>query len=237
MYSLIDAHSDKHLWAETYDRDLTANNVYAIQSEIAESITSALDSALTPEDRERLEKVPTESLDAYHAYLLGKQRMINRTSASLRQAADYFQRAVEIDPDYALAYVGLADTYMLLGNYGNLSVGEMQALALPALQSALRLDDRLAEAYASMGAISSKSGDYAAAEAAYKRAIDLDPNYATALHWYADLLVTYVSRPESRHSATAKSACAGSFVAIDKYHARRVIRKTWAASKKQWPST
>jgi TolB-like protein/Tfp pilus assembly protein PilF len=193
---LVDAQSDKHLWAETYDRDLTARNVYAIQSEIAESITSALNSVLSPEDRERLDKVPTESLDAYHAYLLGKQRMINRTSASLKQAADYFQTAIGLDPGYALAYVGLADTYMLLGDYSNLSLGEMLTLALPALQSALRLDDRLAEAYASMGAISSKRGDYAEAEDAFKRAIDLDPNYATAYHWYGDLLVTYLGRPE-----------------------------------------
>jgi TolB-like protein/Tfp pilus assembly protein PilF len=193
---LVDARSDEHLWAETYDRDLTTRNVYAIQTEIAESITSALNSALTPEDRERLDNVPTESLDAYHAYLLGKQRMINRTSASLKQAADYFHRAIELDPGYALAYVGLADTYMLLGDYGDLSLGEMLTLALPALQSALRLDNRLAEAYASMGAISSKSGDYAAAEAAYKRAIELDPNYATAYHWYGDLLVTYLRQPE-----------------------------------------
>ena len=72
----------------------------------------------------------------------------------------------------------------------------MLTLALPALRSALRLDDRLAEAYASMGAISSKSGEYAAAEDAFKRAIDLDPNYATAYHWYGDLLVTYLGRPE-----------------------------------------
>ncbi|MFC1796770.1 tetratricopeptide repeat protein [Pseudomonadota bacterium] len=193
---LVDAQSDEHLWAETYDRDLTTRNVYAIQTEIAESITSALNSALSLEDRERLDKVPTESLDAYHAYLLGKQRMINRTSASLKQAADYFQTAVELDPGYALAYVGLADTYMLLGDYSNLSLGEMQTLAVPALQSALRLDDRLAEAYTSMGAISSKSGDYVAAENAFKRAINLDPNYATAYHWYGDLLVTYLGRPE-----------------------------------------
>lgn len=194
---LVDAQSDKHLWAETYDRDLTARNVYAIQTEIAESITSALHSTLTSEDHDRLEKVPTESLDAYYAYLLGKQRMINRTSASLRQAADYFQRAVELDPDYALAYVGLADAYMMLGDYGNLSLREMLSLALPALQTALRLDDRLPEAYASKGAIISKSGDYATAEAAYKRAIELDPNYATAHHWYADLLVTYQRRPDA----------------------------------------
>jgi tetratricopeptide (TPR) repeat protein len=193
---LVDARSDEHLWAETYDRDLTTRNVYAIQTDIAESITSALDSALTLEDRQRLEKAPTESLDAYYAYLLGKQRMANRRSASLKQAADYFQTAVELDPDYALAYVGLADTYMLLGDYSNLSLGEMLSLALPALQSALRLDDRLAEAYASMGAIKSKSGDYVAAEAAYQRAIDLNSNYATAYHWYGDLLVTYLGRPE-----------------------------------------
>jgi TolB-like protein/Tfp pilus assembly protein PilF len=177
---LVDARSDGHLWAETYDRDLTTRNVYAIQTEIARSISSALDSALTLEDRQRLEKVPTENLDAYDAYLLGKQRMANRRSASLKQAADYFHTAIELDPDYALAYVGLADTYMLLGDYSNLSLSEMLGLALPALQSALRLDDELAEAYASMGAISAKAGDYAEAEAAYKRAIEFGPNYATA---------------------------------------------------------
>ena len=194
---LVEARSEEYLWAETYDRDLTARNVFAIQTEIAESITGALDSVLTLEDRQQLEKTPTESLDAFYSYLHGKQRMANRRSTSLKQAADYFQTAVEIDPAYALAYVGLADTYMLLGDYSNLSLGEMLTLALPALQSALRLDDRLAEAYASMGAIRAKTGDYAAAEAAYKRAIDLDPNYATAYHWYGDLLVTHLLRPEA----------------------------------------
>jgi TolB-like protein/Tfp pilus assembly protein PilF len=194
---LVDARSDGHLWAETYDRDLTTRNVYAIQTEIARSISSALDSALTLEDRQRLEKVPTENLDAYDAYLLGKQRMANRRSASLKQAADYFHTAIELDPDYALAYVGLADTYMLLGDYSNLSLSEMLGLALPALQSALRLDDELAEAYASMGAISAKAGDYAEAEAAYKRAIEFGPNYATAYHWYGDLLVSHLRQPEA----------------------------------------
>lgn len=194
---LIDAQSDEHLWAETYDRDLTTRNVYAIQTEIAENITTALDSALTPEDREQLAKVPTEDLDAYYAYLLGKQRMINRNSVALQQAADYFQRAIELDPGYALAYVELADTYMLLGDYGDLSLHEMLAKALPALNTALRLDDGLAQAHASMGAISAKTGNYVAAEAAFARAIALDPNYATAYHWYGDVLVTYLRRPEA----------------------------------------
>jgi TolB-like protein/Tfp pilus assembly protein PilF len=202
---LVDARSDEHLWAETYDRDLTPRNVYEIQTEIATSITNALDAALTLEDRHRLEKVPTENLDAYYAYLLGKQQMANRRSASLKQAVDHFQTAVELDPAYALAYVGLADTYMMLGDYSNLSLGEMQAQALPALESALRLDEQSAEAYASLGAIRSKSGDYVAAEAAYRQSIELDPNYATAYHWYGDLLVTYLDRPEAAIPLLEKS--------------------------------
>jgi len=193
---LIDARSDAHLWAETYDRDLTTRNVYAIQTEIAENITAALDSALTPADREQLEKVPTDNLDAYFAYLLGKQRMTNRNSDSLQQAADKFRDAIKLDPDYALAYVGLANTYMLLGDYGDLSLHEMLAKALPALTAALHLDDRLAEAHTSMGAISAKTRNYAAAEASFARAMDLDPNYALAYHWYGDVLVSFLGRPE-----------------------------------------
>jgi TolB-like protein/Flp pilus assembly protein TadD len=193
---LIDARSDEHLWAESYDRDLTARSVYAIQSDIAESITLALDSALTAKDRQRLEKVPTENLDAYYAYMLGRQRMINRNSESLQQAADFFKMAIELDPDYALAYVGLSNTYMLLGDYGNLSLSEMLARALPVINAAMRIDDALAEAHTSIGAIHAKTGNYAAAEAAFERAIELDPNYATAYHWYGDILVAFLRRPQ-----------------------------------------
>jgi TolB-like protein/Tfp pilus assembly protein PilF len=193
---LIDARSDEHMWAESYDRDLTARSVYAIQSEIAENITLALDSALTARDRERLEKVPTENLDAYYAYLLGRQRMITRNSESLEQAAEYFRKAIMLDPDYALAYVGLSNAYMLLGDYGNLSLEEMLAQALPAINTAMRLDERSAEAHTSMGAIRAKTFNYGAAATAFEQAIQLDPNYATAYHWYGDILVTFLGRPQ-----------------------------------------
>jgi TolB-like protein/cytochrome c-type biogenesis protein CcmH/NrfG len=193
---LIDARSDEHLWAETYDRDLTARNVYAIQTEIAENITLALDSALTEEDRAKLDKVPTEDLEAYYAYLLGRQRMVNRNSVSLQQAAEFFQKAVELDPDYALAYVGLANTYILLGDYGNLSLNEMLANALPAINTAMRLDGKLAEAHATMGVIRARTSNYAAAEASFERALSLDSNYATAYHWYGDVLVNFLARPQ-----------------------------------------
>ena len=192
---LIEGRSDTHLWSETYERVLTTRNLFAIQSEIAESISAALDSVLSASDREQLSRVPTENLDAYYAYHLGRQRMVNRTVDSLEQAVDLFRSAIEMDPDYAPAYVGLADAHMLLGDYGDLDLLEMVANAEPALNRALELDVRLAPAYTSLGAIRTKQFDLAAAEAAHLRAIELDPNYATAYHWYGDLLVSYAGRP------------------------------------------
>jgi TolB-like protein/Tfp pilus assembly protein PilF len=191
---LIEAQTDRHLWAETYDRDLTARDLFSIQSEIAESISTALNSTLTSDDREALANIPTENMDAYFAYLIGRQRMANRTAESLEQAAELFQKAIDLDPSYALAYVGLADTWMLLGDYGRLSIEEMAARALPALDRALELDDQLAPAYATLGAVRGKLAEFGAAEASHRRAIQLDPNYATAFHWYGDMLVTFLGR-------------------------------------------
>jgi TolB-like protein/Tfp pilus assembly protein PilF len=192
---LIEGPSDTHLWSDTYERDLTARNLFAIQTDIAGEISVALDSVLTASNREQLARVPTENLDAYYAYHLARQRMINRTVESLEQAMDLFRRAIEMDPEYAYAYVGLADTYMLMGDYGGLDLQKMVASAVPALDRALQLDSRLAPAYASLGAIRTKQFDFDAAEAAHRRAIELDPNYATAYHWYGDLLVSYANRP------------------------------------------
>jgi len=193
---LVAAERDEHIWAETYDRELSTQNIFAIQSDVAKAIANTLQVTLSAQDQASLTRLPTESLEAYQAYLLGRQRMISRAGASLAEAAGYFQRAVELDPEYALAYVGLADTYMLLGDYGAWSLDEMLSKAEPALDKALELNDQLAEAYASMGAIKTKTGEYAEAEAAHLRAIELDPNYATTYHWYGDLLVTYLHRFE-----------------------------------------
>ena len=184
----IDARTDEHLWAESYDRQLTVADIFAIQSEIATAIAEALRATLSPEEKERLETVPTENLAAYDAYLLGRQRMMKRVSVALAEAVDYFQQAIELDPDFALAYVGLAESYQLQGDYSGLAQNEMFNKAANAIAKALELDDRLGEAYASLGRIKTFSGDFEGAEPAFQRALQLNSNYATAHDWYAILL-------------------------------------------------
>ena len=116
---------------------------------------------------------PTTNLEAYDAYLLGQQRMAKRTSASLKEAAQSFQKAIDLDPNYALAHVGLADATLRLAEYGTLSVSEVLSKAEPLLHKAIQLDGRLGEAYASLGILSLLKGDFAAAESAFQRANEL----------------------------------------------------------------
>ncbi len=185
---LINANTDEHLWAETYDRGLTASNIFAIQSEIARAIARALLTTLSPEEQTRIAAVPTENLAAYEAYLLGKQRMAKRTSKALAEALDNFQQAITLDPSYALAYVGLADVYQLQIGYSGLPPDETNALAESAINKALALDDKSGEAYASLGLLKWQKREYAGAEVAFKQALALNPSYATAYQWYAALL-------------------------------------------------
>ncbi len=194
---LIDAATDEHLWAERYDREITAENLFGIQNEIAVAIAAAMETELSARDRTTLGSVPTDNLEAYQAYLIGKQRMITRSSDSLGAALEYFDKAILLDPDFAPAYVGLADTYMLLGDYGNLAREEMTAKATAAAEKALSIDGQLASAYTSLGAIRSKNRDFTGAEAAFKQAIEIDRNQATAFHWYADVLLNNRRQPEA----------------------------------------
>jgi TolB-like protein/class 3 adenylate cyclase/Flp pilus assembly protein TadD len=187
---LIDADTDKHLWAETYNKELTATNIFEIQEQVATAIAKALLATLSPEEQERIAAVPTENLVAYEAYLLGKQRMAKRTSEALAEAVDYFQEAIALDPAFALAYVGLSDVYQLQISYGGMPNEKMNALAETAINKALALDDRLGEAYASLGLLLQDRADYANAEVAYKKALALNPNYATTYHWHGVLLTT-----------------------------------------------
>jgi TolB-like protein/thioredoxin-like negative regulator of GroEL len=194
---LIDARSDTHLWSATYDRELTAQNVFDIQHEIAANISMALNMVLSDADRERLSRGNTDNLAAYEAYLLGRQRATARTHEALLEAADYFEKALALDPQFALAHVGLADTYLLLANYGFLSAGEALAEVDSALAAALWLDDQLGAAYASLGLSRSSRGDLAGAAQAFREAIALDPNYATSYHWYADVLLNAMGQPDA----------------------------------------
>ena len=186
---LIDAASDRHLWSETFDRELTTQNIFSIQSEIAAAITDKLRLTLSPQDEANLNRTPTQNFQAYEAYLLGKQRMTTRRHSDLLEAKEQFTQAIDLDPQYALAYVGLADANLLLNSYGQLSLSETLARVEPVLSRALNLDDQSGAAHTSLGLLRMKQGDTTGAETAYKRAITLDPNYATPYHWYGELMM------------------------------------------------
>jgi len=183
---LIDAATDEHLWAETYDRTLTATNIFAIQSEIVETIVRQLNANLTSQETQQLAAMPTKNLDAYSAYLKGKSSADIESVESLNAAIVHFKMAVSLDPNFALAFVGLADAYLTLGaNFmGGLRVEESNALAEPPLMSALELEHGLGQAYATLGLLRQQQGNLQAAEAAYKRAISLQPNYPRVFRLY-----------------------------------------------------
>jgi len=185
---LIEADRDAHLWAETYDRELTAANIFSVQSEIATTVAAALRASLSPEEQDRIATLPTDNLAAYQAYLLGKQGLAKLDKASLDEAVGHFQHAVELDSNFALAYVGLADTYAWLSEKSDQPPEEMLAKAQSAVNNALALDDRLGEAYNSIAGIKQGLNDYEGAEVAYRRALELNPSYATAYFWYGTLL-------------------------------------------------
>jgi TolB-like protein/Tfp pilus assembly protein PilF len=203
---LIDCKTEAHVWAETYDRELTAANIFAIQSEIAATVADALRAALSPEEQDRLASIPTENLAAYEAYLLGRQRLARDTTAALVEAVDYFQQAIELDPGFALAYVGLADSYANQVYWGSLAREEGLAKAQVAVDKALALDDQLGEAYNSLAGIKEERWDFGGAEAMYRRALELNPNYATAYHWYGHLLYEYLGRYEEALALQRKAA-------------------------------
>ena len=183
---LIRAATDEHLWAETYDRTLTATNIFSIQSEIVETIVRQLNVNLTSQENQQLAAMPTKNLAAYTAYLKGKSTADIESVESLHAAIDHFKTAVSLDPNFALAYVGLADAYLTLGaNFrGGLPIDESNALAEPPLISALELDHGLGQAYATLGLLRQQQGNLQAAEAAYKQAISLQPNYPRVFRLY-----------------------------------------------------
>jgi len=178
---LINALTDTHLWADTYDRHLA--DIFAVQSEIAKSIADALHAKLTGSEQSSIARVPTTNPEAYELYLKGRFFWNRRSGPDLREAIDYFNQAIAKDPGYALAYAGLADSYLLLANYGGSSTAEVIPPARTVVTKALELDDSLAEAHASRGLLETFELHLQHAITEYQRAIKLKPNYATAHHW------------------------------------------------------
>ncbi|UCC81880.1 MAG: tetratricopeptide repeat protein [Gemmatimonadota bacterium] len=195
---LIDAGRDVHLWADEYDRDLTAGDLFEIQSDLALRITGALAAEISPEEKARIEAPPTLNLEAHDEYFRGRFEWNKRTPDGFSAAIGHFQRATELDPTFALAYAGLADAHVLMPVYLEEDVDSRASYhaAESAAQRALSLDPTLAEALVSLGGVRMRAHyDWVGAEARFLRAIELSPAYATAHHWYS-LALSVLGRHE-----------------------------------------
>jgi TolB-like protein/Tfp pilus assembly protein PilF len=187
---LIQVKDQTHVWARQYDRELSS--LLALQGEIAQEIANGIQ--LTIVDPKQIDSahhasLSPEAYEAYDLYLKGRYFWNKRTTQGFQHAIEYFRQAIAKDPNYARANAGLADSYALISGYSLAPQNEFMAKARAAARRAVELDDRLAEAHASLALITENyDWDWQNAEKEYRRAIELDPNYATAHHWYAECL-------------------------------------------------
>src|SRR5437762_10144063 len=187
---LINALTDAHLWADTFDRKLT--DIFAVETEIAKTIADTLQAKLTGSEKNAISKKPTENPAAHELYLQGRYFWSKRSAANLRKSIDYFNQAIAQDPNYALAYAGLAQAWMVLPAYNGGAPVECKPHAEAAARKALSLDETLSDAVAVLASIKAEYDfDFPDARAEYERAIQLNPNEATARHWFStDCLAT-----------------------------------------------
>ncbi|NBB87653.1 MAG: tetratricopeptide repeat protein [Bacteroidetes bacterium] len=191
---LIDARDEHLRWAETYDRALTADNLFDIQSELAEKVASSLKATLSPAERNRVGKPPTDDLEAYRLYAQARRRLDTRAEAGIRQAARDFQRAIEQDGQYALAWAGLADALSLFEFYGYPCPDDTPN-PMEVAQRAVELDSELGEAHAALGIRHAIRQDGPAALRALQRAVERTPSYAEAHIWLGWVLLC-LGRPK-----------------------------------------
>ena len=188
---LVNASTDKHLWAESYDRDL--RDILALQSEVARAIASEIQIKLTPQEQKQLARARPVNPEAYEAYLKGRYYWNRRTPEGVKKGAEYFQQAIEKDPAYAAAYAGLADSAGIAGWWAFEPPEQGCGRGKAAARKSLEIEET-AEAHASLGwALMHYDWDFLAAEREFQRAIDLDPCYASSHQWYAHCLA-YTSR-------------------------------------------
>jgi TolB-like protein/DNA-binding winged helix-turn-helix (wHTH) protein len=183
---LIEASTDKHLWSQSYAGEL--RDTLSLQNRVAGAIADQIRINLTPQEQATLKNVKVVNPEAYESYLKGRYFWNKRTADGLKAALAYFKQAIEEDPKYAQAYSGLADTYALLGDweYGVLAPNEAYPKAKAAAIKALELDNTLSEAHTSLAfSLDVFDWDWESAEREFRRAIELNPGYATAHHWYA----------------------------------------------------
>ncbi len=181
---LIEVSSDRYVWAESYERDL--QEILALQRKLARAIARGIRVRLTPQEHARLANARILSPEVYQAYLKGRYHWNRRTEEALKKAVSCFEHAIALDASYAPAYAGLADSYGLLAYYSHLSPDEAFPRAKAAIQHALEIDDGAAEAHTSLGYITQMyEWNWSEAEREFKRAVELNPSYATGHHWHA----------------------------------------------------
>jgi serine/threonine protein kinase/tetratricopeptide (TPR) repeat protein len=180
---LVDARTNQHLWAETYDRRLT--DIFEIQTDVALQIARALDAALSPDEQRRIRREPTSNIEAYQQYLQGRHWLVRYTAEGMRKGITYFERAIECDPDYALAYTGIAYAHLEMALIGLETSDTPYAPARKAVEKALALDSGLVDAHCMLAQIKSVADfDWSGAEAEFKRALELGPSHADTYDLY-----------------------------------------------------
>src|SRR5215813_13130981 len=190
---LINALTDTHLWAETFDRKLT--DIFAVESEIAKTIADTLQTKLSGAEQQAIAARPTENTEAHQLYLKGRFFWNKRTGNDLRKSIDYFEQAIAIDPNYAPGYAGVADAYVLLPGYTAGAPRDCYPKAIAAAKKALELDDTLAEAHTTLGmAIWFYEFNSVQANKEFQRAIELNPNYATGHQQYGNVTLAATGR-------------------------------------------
>lgn len=194
---LVDLATDAQLWGEQYNRRMS--DIFAIQEEIARAIADRLQVKLSGKQEQEFVSRPTDNAEAYQLYLKGRHQWNKRTSESVRRGLEYFQQAIEEDPTFALAYAGVADSYAVGGGtFLDLPPRDSRPRARAAALKAIELDDSLAEAHTTLAdTLFYYDWDWAGAEREFKRAIELNPNYATAYQWYHEYLNAMLRHDEA----------------------------------------
>jgi len=201
---LINALTDAHLWAETYDRKLT--DIFAVESDIAKTIAETLQAKLTGSEKTAISKKPTENAEAHELYLKGRFFWNKRTAVDLRKSIEYFNQAIEKDPGYAQAYAALAQSWKLLPAFNGGAPNDCFPQAEAAAKKALALDDTSSTAHAALASLKGLNGfDYPGAIAEYERTLQLNPNDATTRQWFANDALANVGQTE-REIAELKRA-------------------------------
>src|SRR5262249_37014142 len=224
---LVNGLNDAHLWADTYDRKL--NDIFAVESEIAKAIADMLQAKLSGSEKHAIAARPTESSEAHQLYLKGRFFWNKRTGNDLRKSIDYFQQAIAADPNYALAYAGLADAYAFLPGYTAGSPQDSYPKSIAAAKKALELDDTLAEAHTALAiATWLYDFDFSQANREFQRAIELNPNYAIAHQQYGNILLSALGRFDEAITEAKRaveldplSLVINSDLAVDYFFARR----------------